>query len=92
MPKKEKKRADGLVEKTVTDPRTGKRIHFYGHSEAEAMKKILDEIQTGEFAREFILENQAGQPVLQAQRRIAAGHLIEQVGSKLRGMMSWLKK
>jgi len=58
----------------------------------KAMKKILDEIQTGEFAREFILENQAGQPVLQAQRRIAAGHLIEQVGSKLRGMMSWLKK
>jgi ketol-acid reductoisomerase len=58
----------------------------------KAMKKILDEIQTGQFAREFILENQAGQPVLQAQRRIAAGHLIEQVGSKLRGMMSWLKK
>jgi ketol-acid reductoisomerase len=56
------------------------------------MKRILTEIQNGEFAREFILENQAGQPVLQATRRIASEHLIEQVGGKLRGMMSWLKK
>jgi ketol-acid reductoisomerase len=56
------------------------------------MKKILKEIQNGEFAREFILENQAGQPVLQAKRRIASEHLVEQVGGKLRGMMSWLKK
>ncbi len=56
------------------------------------MKKILTEIQTGEFAREFILENQAGQPVLHAKRRIAAEHPIEVVGSRLRSMMSWLKK
>jgi len=56
------------------------------------MKKILTEIQTGEFAREFILENQAGQPVLHAKRRIASEHPIEVVGAKLRSMMSWLKK
>ncbi len=56
------------------------------------MKKILTEIQTGEFAKEFILENQAGQPTLHAKRRIAAEHSIEVVGGKLRGMMSWLKK
>ena len=56
------------------------------------MKKILTEIQTGEFAREFILENQAGQPVLHAKRRIASEHAIETVGAKLRSMMSWLKK
>jgi len=56
------------------------------------MKKILTEIQNGEFAREFILENQAGQPTLHAKRRIAAEHAIEVVGGKLRSMMSWLKK
>jgi ketol-acid reductoisomerase len=56
------------------------------------MKKILKEIQNGEFAREFILENQAGQPTLHAKRRIAAEHTIEVVGAKLRSMMSWLKK
>jgi len=56
------------------------------------MKKILTEIQNGEFAREFILENQAGQPVLHAKRRIASEHAIEVVGGKLRSMMSWLKK
>jgi len=56
------------------------------------MKKILKEIQTGNFAKEFILENQAGQPFMHASRRIAAEHPIEVVGNKLRGMMSWLKK
>ena len=56
------------------------------------MKKILTEIQTGNFAKEFILENQAGQPHMHAMRRLSAEHPIEQVGSKLRSMMSWLKK
>jgi len=54
------------------------------------MKKILTEIQTGQFAREFVLENQAGQPTLKAQRRIGQEHQIEQVGSKLRAMMPWI--
>lgn len=55
------------------------------------MKKILDEITSGAFAREWILENQAGRPVFNALRRIQAEHLIEKVGRKLRSMMSWLK-
>ena len=55
------------------------------------MRRILKEIQTGQFAREFILENQAGAPVLKANRRISREHPIEQVGDKLRGMMPWIK-
>jgi len=54
------------------------------------MKKILREIQTGEFAREWILENQAGAPRFKALRRINAEHPIEQVGREVRGMMAWL--
>jgi len=57
----------------------------------KAMKKILTEIQTGEFAREFILENRAGAATIKARRRLSAEHPIEQVGAKLRGMMPWLK-
>jgi len=56
------------------------------------MKRILTEIQTGQFAREFVLENQAGQPTLKARRRIGAEHPIEQVGGKLRAMMPWIAK
>ena len=56
------------------------------------MKKILREIQSGQFAREWILENQAGQPHFQALRRINAEHPIEEVGEEVRGMMSWLGK
>jgi ketol-acid reductoisomerase len=55
------------------------------------MRKVLREIQTGQFAREFILENQAGAPSLKAMRRLAQAHPIEAVGEKLRGMMPWLK-
>ena len=54
------------------------------------MKKILTEIQNGEFAREFILENQAGQATLKAKRRLGAEHQIEEVGEKLRAMMPWI--
>ncbi len=56
------------------------------------MRRVLREIQTGEYAREFILENQAGAPVLKSSRRLAAEHQIEVVGSKLRDMMPWIKK
>jgi ketol-acid reductoisomerase len=55
------------------------------------MKKILSEIQTGQFAREWILENQAGRPSFLAMRQQEANHPIERVGKELRGMMSWLK-
>ena len=54
------------------------------------MKKILKEIQTGQFAREWILENRAGAPAFKASRRLQRQHLIEQVGKRLRGLMSWI--
>jgi ketol-acid reductoisomerase len=56
------------------------------------MKKILREIQTGVFAREFVAENQAGAPTLKAQRRLGQEHQIEKVGAKLRSMMPWIAK
>jgi ketol-acid reductoisomerase len=56
------------------------------------MKRVLTDIQTGKFARDFVLENQAGQPTLKARRRISAEHPIEQVGGKLRAMMPWIAK
>jgi ketol-acid reductoisomerase len=55
------------------------------------MKRILTEIQTGDFAKEFILENQSGAATLKAKRRISAEHGIEVVGAKLRSMMPWIK-
>ncbi len=55
------------------------------------MRRILAEIQTGKFAEEFILENQAGTPKLKAMRRISREHSVEQVGARLRGMMPWIK-
>jgi ketol-acid reductoisomerase len=58
----------------------------------QEMSRILTEIQNGEFAREFILENQAGAATLKAKRRIGRQHPIEQVGEKLRGMMSWINE
>ena len=54
------------------------------------MKRILNEIQTGRFAREFILENQSGTPVMKAERRRCKEHQIEKVGAKLRSMMPWI--
>ena len=59
-------------------------------SQKAEMKKILDEIQSGQFAREWILENQAGQPHFRALRRRGAEHMIEQVGGEVRQMMGWL--
>jgi ketol-acid reductoisomerase len=56
------------------------------------MREILDEIQSGAFAKEWILENRAGRPMFNALARRDQDHLIEQVGSELRGMMSWVKK
>jgi ketol-acid reductoisomerase len=56
------------------------------------MKRVLTDIQTGKFARDFVLENQAGQPTLKAKRRIGAEHQIEQVGAGLRAMMPWIAK
>ena len=58
----------------------------------QEMKRILAEIQDGRFAREWILENMAGRPVYKALVRKGKAHLIEKVGTRLRGMMSWLDK
>ena len=55
------------------------------------MRKILKEIQTGEYAQEFLLENQTRNTKLTSTRRIAGEHKIEEVGGKLRSMMPWIK-
>ncbi|MGL6160054.1 ketol-acid reductoisomerase [Microbulbifer sp.] len=57
----------------------------------EEMRRVLKDIQTGKFAKDFILESQAGQPRLKAERRISGEHQIEQVGAKLRAMMPWIE-
>ncbi len=56
------------------------------------MKEILSEIQNGEFAKRFILENKAGGVAFKAMRRQAAEHPMEEVGARLRGLMPWLKE
>jgi ketol-acid reductoisomerase len=56
------------------------------------MRYILEEIQSGEFAKEWILENKVNRPVFNALTRRDEEHLIERVGKELRGMMSWLAK
>jgi ketol-acid reductoisomerase len=58
----------------------------------KAMQQCLKDIQTGEYAKSFILENKAGAPTLISRRRITAEHQIEQVGGKLRAMMPWIAK
>jgi ketol-acid reductoisomerase len=55
------------------------------------MKQILTDIQTGEYAKSFILENRAGAPTLLSRRRLMGEHSIEVVGEKLRAMMPWIK-
>jgi len=57
----------------------------------KVMKQILSDIQTGEYAKSFILENRAGAPTLLSRRRLTSEHSIEVVGEKLRAMMPWIK-
>ncbi|WP_419798629.1 MAG: ketol-acid reductoisomerase [Terasakiella sp.] len=57
----------------------------------DRMKEVLDDIQTGKFVRDFMLENQVGQPFLKARRAQGAAHPLEETGEKLRGMMPWIK-
>ena len=57
-----------------------------------AMRQALKDIQTGEYAKSFILENRAGAPTLLSRRRLTAEHSIEVVGEQLRAMMPWIKK
>ncbi len=56
------------------------------------MKDVLTDIQTGEFAKRFILENQSGNVGMAARRRAAAEHQLEEVGARLRGLMPWLSE
>ena len=56
------------------------------------MKEALHRIQTGEYAKDFVLENKAGAPTLLSRRRMTAEHPIEKVGGKLRDMMPWIRK
>jgi ketol-acid reductoisomerase len=69
---------------------SGKRI--ITEETRKEMQKILAEIQTGQFAKNWLLENQVGRPTLNALRRIDSEHPLEVVGKKLRAMMSWIKK
>jgi len=66
----------------------GKRV--IGDAVRREMKKILHEIQTGAFAREWMLENTVGRPVYSARKRIDENHPIEKVGRELRSVMNWL--
>ena len=58
----------------------------------DAMRQCLKDIQTGEYAKSFILENKAGAPTLLSRRRLTSEHSIETVGAKLRAMMPWIAK
>ena len=68
---------------------TGPRV-ITAETKAE-MARVLKDIQTGEYAKSFILETRAGGPVLESRRRLNAEHPIEVVGDKLRAMMPWIK-
>jgi ketol-acid reductoisomerase len=72
------------------DFKTGPRI--ITEETKKTMKQVLKEIQEGEFAKDWILENRAGMPSINARRRIAAEHKLEEVGAELRGMMAWIDK
>jgi ketol-acid reductoisomerase len=72
------------------DYMTGPRI--INENTRQEMKKVLEEIQNGEFAKRWILENQANRPVFNAIAKREKELLIEKVGAELRAMMPWLKK
>ena len=72
------------------DYETGPRV--INEESRKAMQKVLEEIQDGTFARNWILENKAGLPSFLAKRRRSHEHQIEKVGDSLREMMAWLKK
>ena len=71
------------------DLKSGKRI--INEETKKEMKKILSEIQNGEFAKDWLIENQVGRPYFKAMRNKEANFLIEKVGKELRSMMSWIK-
>jgi len=72
------------------DLKIGKRI--INEDTKKEMRKVLSEIQNGEFAKDWLIENQVGRPYFKAMRNREAGFLIEKVGKELRKMMPWIKK
>jgi len=72
------------------DYKTGPRI--VTEETKKEMKRVLDDIQSGRFARDWMLENAAGKPSFKATRRLQAEHPIEAIGAKLRKMMPWIAK
>ena len=72
------------------DYKTGPRI-ITDDTKAE-MKRVLEDIQQGRFVKDFMLDNQAGNPELKAHRQIEGEHPIEEVGARLRDMMPWMKE
>ena len=58
----------------------------------KAMKKALENIQNGEYAKQFILESKSGAPTLLSRRRLMSEHQIEVVGNQLRAMMPWIRE
>ena len=70
------------------DITTGPRI-ITDETKAE-MKRVLDDIQSGRFVKDFVLDNRAGQPELKAARKRAEAHPIEKTGAELRAMMPWI--
>jgi len=72
---------DMVIGKKIITPETRKN-----------MKKILEDIQSGEFAKNWILENKAGRPVYNSIKKKEENHLVEKVGRNLRKMMPWIKK
>ena len=71
------------------DMTRGKRV--ITEEARQAMRKLLTDIQSGEFAKEWIAENRAGAENFQRLREEAAGHEVEKVGSELRAMMPWIQ-
>ena len=69
---------------------TGPKV--IGAEARAAMQEALKNIQTGEYAKQFILEGRTNYPSMTARRRLTAAHPIEQVGEQLRAMMPWIKK
>jgi ketol-acid reductoisomerase len=67
-------------------------VKVIGDEARKAMKDCLHNIQTGEYAKQFILEGRTNYPTMTARRRLTAEHPIEQVGEQLRSMMPWIKK
>ena len=71
------------------DIKTGPRI--ITEETKKEMKRVLEDIQSGRFVKDFVLDNRAGQPELKASRKAAQRHPIEETGAKLRAMMPWIK-